>query len=291
MKKTSLNFTIFLLIVLVQGQVLHAQTTTVMKERGLPKEEFVPTTEYGRLLVEADQPKVGLFHNSTNEYGPNTTKEEFRVLSEMKMVESKRIMQENDGAKTPNQYEESQPVTGVTNFNGTFMYYFPQQWGAYGDAFVTKDNDKFSKPKDYTGHAALGGENRSTTLEAGLGRNLGWEENKWFSPVNWHINMSTPGIHLYRALYKNGTWAQVGVKGASVTQYKRAHDYGQSKVGSPYNWTFQEWGDGFYCSELVAFAWRSVGIDIIPQYRTWNMIWPVDIYKSERTFTVRGYIL
>jgi cell wall-associated NlpC family hydrolase len=209
-------------------------------------------------------------------------------------------MLENDGSKFKDEYKDSIPVqerwTGASIENlakkqKNWTFYFNQQWGAYGDAFVVKNNNKFTKQKDFTGHAALGGQNRSTTLEAALGRKLGWEENRWFTPVYPGVDMRTPGKQLYRAVADNGTWAQLGVRGATLAQYKKAHDYGQKKKGAPYNWLFQSWGPGFYCSELVAFAWRAAGIDIIPQKKTWNEIWPMDLYDSARTYTQRGIIL
>jgi len=276
---------------MVQGHLVMAEEHMVTTEKDVPKGRYEAKTDYDKLLEEFDKPKPGLFHDSNNEYGPNVTAEEFAILNEMKIKNSKRMMLENDGTKTPDQYEDSEPVPDMTNFNGNWSYYFPQRWGAYGDPFVVKNNKKFVKSKDFTGHAALGGENRSTTLETAPGRTLGWENNKWFTPANKSVTPWTPGTHLYYAVPENGTWAQLGVHNASLNQYKRAHDYGQANKGAPYNWTFQSWGPGFYCSELVVFAWRrGAGIDIIPQYSSWNMIWPIDIYKSPKTYIQRGVI-
>jgi hypothetical protein len=212
------------------------------------------------------------------------------------MAESKRIMLENDGTKFDDEYETSQPVEnvspGISTFfnNGHWSFYFDQQWGAYGDPFIRKDEDKKQKAKDFTGHAALGDYNRSMTLEAMPGMTLGWRENIWFRPSNNKVNSRTPGKHLYYALPNNGGWAQLRVYGANDKAYKKAHDYGDSRVGAPYNGSFMKNDISLYCSEVVVFSWDAAGINIIPGHWGRNFIWPMNIYDSPKTYTYRGVI-
>jgi len=147
----------------------------------------------------------------------------------MKIAESKRIMLENDGSKFKDEYKDSIPVeergigANIENLAKTqkknWSYYFPQQWMAYGDAFVTNKNDIGEKQVDLVGHAGLGGKNRSTTLETSFGSKLKWDENRWFTPNNPRVNSRTKGTHLYYAVAVNGTWAQMRVKNASVPRY------------------------------------------------------------------------
>jgi len=153
-------------------------------------------------------------------------------------------------------------------------------------------NNIFGRQKNFVGHAALGGKNRSTTLETSYGNKLHWEANAWFRAAKPGVGYKTPGTHLYYAKPDNGTWAQMRVENASVKQYKAAHDYGNRNVGAPYNWQFRAGAEGFYCSELVAFAWRrAANLDIIPQKKTWHAILPMDLYESPVTYPHRGVIL
>jgi len=296
MKKFKAIIMVFLTIIVFNGQVLSAQTTK--HEHNKPKPTFVPQTEYEQKLAEFDKPKIGLFNNNTNnEYGENITHEEFQILNEMKMAESKRIMLENDGTKFDDEYEDSLPVqetgTGLSTFaQKRWTFYLPQQWKAYGDAFVTNKNDVNGKDKQIVGHAALGGHNRSTTLETWWGTTLHWRANSWVRPVNENITPYTPGTYLYQGVRQNGTWAQLRVNNATNAQYTGAHDYGNRNVGATYNWHFNASYQGFYCSELVAFAWwYGANRDIIPQKKTWNAILPMDLYHSPETYVHRGGIV
>jgi len=295
MKKSKLLLTLLLSISVLSPQSASAEERFLSKEEiaRMPKERVVPETEYQKKLMEFSKPKPGLFNSGDSEYGPNITKNEFQILSELKKEESNRISRESGDEKFGGEYEYIEPEIEISNFgpyNATLSYYFDQQWDAWGDPFVTKDNNIFRKGPNFWGHAALGGENRSTTLEAGPFRNLGWEENAWFRPAHSWVNAWTPGRHKYIAKPYDGTWAELRINGAKDWQYKVAHDFGQLNVGMPYNWKFHAKAGGFYCSEIVAFAWKHAGIDIIPQKDSWDRIWPIDLYNSWRTKEIRGYI-
>jgi len=265
------------------------------------KEPFVPQTEYEKKLAEFSKPKVELFSNDDTAKGYHITDREHKILNELKMKESRRIMLENDGGKFKDEYKDSLPVQGrgtassiekLAKKQENWSYYLPQQWKAYGDAFVTNKNNIAGKQMNLVGHAALGGKHRSTTLETSFGSTLQWASNKWFRPAKKGVGSRTPGNHLYYAKADNGTWAQLRIKHASVAQYEKAHNYGATRVGATYNWHLQEKYDGFYCSELVAFAWRFGGnLDIIPQKGDWNFIMPMDLYDSPVTYAHRGVIL
>jgi len=303
MKPIKCVVTIFLAVVtcVMSTEVLWASTAYDKGGDDRYKAPFVPQTEYEKKLAEFSKPKPGVLNTTESEYGENITAEEHRILNEMKVKESKRIMLENDGSKFKDEYKDSIPVqergTSISIENlakkqKKWSYYFPQQWKAYGDAFVTNMNNIFGRQKNFVGHAALGGKNRSTTLETSYGSKLHWEANAWFRAAKPGVGYKTPGTHLYYAKPDNGTWAQMRVENASVKQYKAAHDYGNRNVGAPYNWQFRAGAEGFYCSELVAFAWRrAANLDIIPQKKTWHAILPMDLYESPVTYPHRGVIL
>jgi len=297
MKKIKLGLMSCLVFGSLNGYALSAQPNKEVGQQ-TSKSKFIPQTKYEELLEQFSTPKTQLFNNNNDEgYGTNISADEYKILNELKMSDSKSIMLENQGTKEENEYEQSQPVEvdqgipHISNFNSNWLYYFPQQWAAYGDAFVTNKNNVFGKQVGLVGHAALGGENRSSTLETAFGTTLHWEFDRWFKPVYRGVQWWTPGEQLYRALPANGTWAQLRVFGASSTQYKSAHDYGASRVGATYNWWLNEGGKGYYCSELVAFAWRfGANRDIIPQKRNWDYIWPMDLHDSPATYVYRGGI-
>jgi len=296
MRKIKLIMTASLTIIMLNAQVLSAQTSK--HENNKPKPTFVPQTEYEKKLVEFDKPKIGLFNNNTNnEYGENIAPKEFKVLNEMKMKESRRRMVENDGTKFDDEYDESLPVEDAGKEVSTFAqkrwtFYLPQQWKAYGDAFVTNKNEVGRKEKQFVGHAALGGYDRSMTLETWWGTVLHWRENSWVRPVKANVNRWTPGTHLYEGARTNGIWAQLRVNNATNAQYVGAEAYGDRNVGATYNWHFNAGYQGFYCSELVAFAWwYGANRDIIPQKKTWNAILPMDLYNSPETYVHRGGIV
>jgi len=260
----------------------------------------VPTTfqsEYQKKLHEFSKPKRQLFTSGDPARGYHITEDEHQILNEMKMAESKRIMLENDGTKSNNEYAMSQPVQSskpsLSPFfdNRHWSFYFDQQWSAYGDPFIRKDEDKKQKAKDFTGHAALGDYNRSVTLDAMPGKTLAWYVNAWFRPGDRNVTPWTKGKYLYYALPNNGGWAQLRIHGASDAQYRKAHAYGNSRVGAPYNGSFMKNNISLYCSEVVVFAWDAAGVNIIPDH--WggrNFIWPMNIYDSNKTYVVRGVI-
>jgi len=295
MGKCKLMSTLFLMTIMFNVQMTPTYASTFAEYND--ESAYVASTEYEKKLVAFSRPKPQLFSTDDPVKGYHITDEEHRILNEMKMTESKKIMLENDGTKFDNEYEASIPVEGVSvgisNFfnNGHWSYYFTQQWGAYGDPFIRKDEDKKQKAKDYTGHAAIGDYNRSITLEAMPKTNLSWRENIWFMPANKNVRARTPGVHLYYALPNNGGWAQLRVKGATDDEYRRAHAYGNSRLGAPYNSSFMKNKNSLYCSEVVVFAWDAAGMNIIPGH--WggrNFIWPMNIYDSPKTYVVRGGI-
>jgi len=299
MKNIKLGFIVLITsaTIMSNSDILRGQEKTLDKSVGISKETYVPQTEYEKKLEEFSKPKMQLFNNGNEKQEQELTTEQLRILSEMKLRESQRILAEDSEAKQVDAanladivgiLDEAGTVSQFNNRNWSF--YFPQKWGAYGDAFVTNKNQVFKKQKGLVGHAALGGYDRSATLEAAFGRTLGWESDRWFTPDDRNVDSWTPGTHLYYAIPANGTWAELGVRNASLAQYRRAHDYGDARTGWPYNISFREDGNGLYCSELVALAWRSAGVDIIPQKKDWNYIWPMDIYESSKTFRIRGVI-
>lgn len=294
MKKIQAGLTLLLTVFIVQTNVFVMEANAA--DKNIDKQQFVSQTEYEKTLEAFSQPSIQVFNDAENGNDSVITDEEHKILNEMKMAESKRIMQENIETKEDDEYALSQPVEGsqsqISQFNKrNWSYYLPQKWKAYGDAFVTNKNIVFGKQKKYVGHAALGGENRSRTLETALGTTLQWKSNFWFRPNNPKVNSWTPGTHLYYAVPGNGTWAQLRVRNASIAQYQKAHDYGDAQVGAKYNATFRSSGKGFYCSEIVAFAWRiGANIDIIPQKKTWDYILPMDLYRSPITYVHRGVI-
>jgi len=300
MKCIVITFLAFVTCV-INPKVVWAQRTQNKGGDDSYKAPFVPQTEYEKKLAEFSKPKPGVLNTTESEYGENITKEEHQILNEMKIKESKRIMLENDGSKFKDEYKDSLPVQGrgaassienLAKKQENWSYYLPQHWKAYGDAFVTNKNNIAGKQMNLVGHAALGGKHRSTTLETSFGSTLQWARNKWFRPAKKGVGSRTPGNHLYYAKADNGTWAQLRIKHASVAQYEKAHNYGATRVGATYNWHLQEKYDGFYCSELVAFAWRFGGnLDIIPQKGDWNFIMPMDLYDSPVTYAHRGVIL
>jgi len=287
------------------------------------KAPFVPQTEYEKKLAEFSKPKGELFTIGDSARGYHITNEEHKILNGLKMKESRRIMLENDGTKFDDEWETSQPLDntslGISNFfnNGHWSFYFDQQWGAYGDPFIRKDEDKKQKTKDFTGHAAIGDYKRIVTLEAMPGQTLSWRRDVWFRPANNKVRPETSGKHLYYALPNNGGWAQLRIKGAEDKQYKKARAYGNSRVGAPYNNSFMKNDNSLYCSEVVVFSWDGLrtnclmqssrhshrwlgaalgnhlfghGINIIPGHWGRNFIWPMNIYDSPKTYVYRGLI-
>ncbi|MGL5020753.1 MAG: hypothetical protein ACRC5R_01830 [Mycoplasmatales bacterium] len=66
-----------------------------------------------------------------------------------------------------------------------------------------------------------------------------------------------------------------------------AVNYSRSKLGYPYNWKFSELGGGFYCSELVKFAWLSTG-HVVNAGGGRNAITPMSIANSSNTIKIEG---
>jgi hypothetical protein len=292
MKTIKVFMSVVLSVATLQGYVLLAQG----RSRTGTEVRYNFQRDYEKKLAEFSKPKKQLFTSGDPARGYHITDEEHKILNEMKMAESKRIMLENDGTKFDDEYETSQPVENVSPGISTFFnnrhwsFYFDQQWGAYGDPFIRKDEDKKQKAKDFTGHAALGDYNRSMTLEAMPGTNLEWKRDVWFGPANDEVTPWTRGKHLYYAKPNNGGWAQLRIYGAKDAQYRKAHAYGNSRVGAPYNASFMKNDTSLYCSEVVVFAWDAAGINIIPGHWGRNFIWPMNIYDSPKTYAFRGVI-
>lgn len=177
-------------------------------------------------------------------------------LAKLEALNNKRadiIMSEgtSGGAKEDNEAESSQPAQSMLRA-AKWSYY---GWNGAGDIFISTYTT-FGAGIGDMGHAALGGDNPSTTIEApGQGKVTQWFTNKWFD-----YNKSSG---LLTAKHDNGAWAWYRVYSVSLQQYQDAKNYAHNKIlGAPYpdniaytfyNPNMSRWE--YHCAEVVHFAW------------------------------------
>ncbi|MGL4952723.1 MAG: hypothetical protein ACRC5Q_02825 [Culicoidibacterales bacterium] len=156
------------------------------------------------------------------------------------------------GAKEEGEDISSQPINENSK-NSNWSYY---GWGGEGDIFIQTYTTLGAGIGDY-GHAALGGKQISTTIEApGPGYKVQWRTDHWFEKL---------GGDQIRAKNANGAWAWYRVRNASLSQYTAAVNYADTRIkGAPYPepiaWKFYNpnmsaWE--YHCGEVVHFAWLS----------------------------------
>ena len=135
----------------------------------------------------------------------------------------------------------------------------------YGDIFVTMDNKTLLRH----GHAGIGGFAEGSVVEANPGKGVTIEKN---------------GVHNWR---KYETGGIMRVRGASVSDYRKAARYAESKEG--YEYSLISESHTFYCSELVYFAWKEAGYDIC-SYSWGTHYSPYDIINDNDTYYIHKWI-
>ncbi|TLG71180.1 hypothetical protein [Culicoidibacter larvae] len=187
-------------------------------------------------------------YNNPQEYYTN---EDLAKLEALNNVRADKIMELGvaGGAKEDNEMESSQPVMSMQRA-AKWSYY---GWNGAGDIFI---HTYTPFPMGDFGHAGLGGDTPSTTIEAkGEGKVVKWYSDQFFT--------YKPSTGLLTAVHDNGAWAWYRVYSASLQQYQDAKNYAHNKIlGAPYpkdiHWTFynpnmSSWE--YHCAEVVHFAW------------------------------------
>lgn len=139
------------------------------------------------------------------------------------------------------------------------------KWDNYGDIFVRKTS---SYTWSLTGHAGIGDYDRYYTIEAypDTGVTFHYDYDKW-------KNEPTAGI--YRPY------------NVTTANYRSATDYSIRQLGSPYNKSFKADGEGYYCSELVFFAWKyATGLRLRTTSYADDYILPSELANSPQTYAI-----
>ncbi|MGL4953119.1 MAG: hypothetical protein ACRC5Q_04880 [Culicoidibacterales bacterium] len=151
-------------------------------------------------------------------------------------------------------------------------------WSLFGDILVT--NAKDSTSSLYVGHAAIADIDTNWYVES--------------CPKTKCNGAPREGVQYrqdYNQVWKskpNSSWGRFLVRNASTQNYMNALGYAQSMVGMPYNWKFSSLGGGFYCSELVAFAWATGGGVKVISGLDYEAILPIELVWSANTYRVDG---
>lgn len=162
------------------------------------------------------------------------------------------------------------------NIVDTYLYDEPSipNWTRLGDILVTTTG---KTSDEYIGHAGICDVDEGYTIES------------------WGLKLSPDKINgvAYRNFYdsywkKQTKWGRFMVSGADGNAYVYANEYAQNQIGSPYNYTFTTIGNGYYCSELVAYAWKSAGFNVIGGSSNYNAILPSKLATSSNTYSVEG---
>lgn len=162
------------------------------------------------------------------------------------------------------------------NSKTRMAYASANPWNNYGDIFVSRASVLTAS---LTGHAGLGEYNRGWTIESYP-----------YSKTEEGVNVSS-GVQRHNRYYD---WKRDGSAGiyrpynTSSGAFGRVLDYCRARIGEPYNFSFTSGGSGYYCSELVYFAWKnSEGINLRTNTSLGdNFIVPAELANSPRTQSV-----
>lgn len=125
-----------------------------------------------------------------------------------------------------------------------------------GDVFVTPQEQTLSY---IHGHAGIGASGTGQVIEANKGVGVVLYNNR----IDSYWRTKTDG-----GIY--------GVVGAAYDQYARAYQYANARIGCEYGFNALSSND-WYCSELVWYAWDSVGYNIATGRAAGQLFLPIHL--------------
>ncbi|CUQ22821.1 Uncharacterized distant relative of cell wall-associated hydrolases [Turicibacter sanguinis] len=151
-------------------------------------------------------------------------------------------------------------------------------WTLHGDILVT--NGKGFASSLYVGHAAIADIDKNWYVES--------------CPKGKCSGATDEGVQ-YRSDYNtvwqkqpSSSWGRFEVRGATKSDYLNSLGFAQARVGLPYNGDFNSSGSGYYCSELVAVAWKRGGEKVVISGSDYEYILPMELVWSSNTYRVEG---
>lgn len=197
------------------------------------------------------------------------TEKEVELLKESKRIDELQINQVL--TNLDNQLYTNRSSNTLTVKEELRAYRSSSQLGSYGDILINLISDSGSI--GFAGHAGIVANNNWQTIESFA---KDWSPIKKDGVQKYTNNWRRKGSLLYRPV------------GATISQYKKAASYAESKVGKPYNWNFfdKKTTNSFYCSQLVWLAWLDAGIDIEKGSFPNGVVSPADLANSSNTYLV-----
>ena len=178
-----------------------------------------------------------------------------------KNVSSYEDLSEKDKKELDNIIDKLKPIEGIRTRSSSGM---DPNGNYYGDIFVTMDSVTFGFRH---GHAGIGANEKGAVVEANPGSGV----KIWRDEVRKWMKKNSGGL--------------MRVRGASVSDYKKAAKFAESRVGYRYNLNSNIYEKAYYCSELVYYAWDHVGYNICSK-KTLKWYLPRDIIRDDDTYYV-----
>lgn len=143
---------------------------------------------------------------------------------------------------------------------------FLESWVNYGDIFVSRTS---KITPSLTGHAGIGDFDKGWTIESYPDDGVRFRSR-------------------YSSWKSDATAGMYRPSNVSGLDYTQATNYAINQIGSSYNGTFTTAGSGFYCSELVYFAWKNAsGLKLRTNTALGeNFIWPSELADTSQTFKI-----